>query len=42
MDILRHFEKLLTELFKNLNFDSRSVKFLNNRADPAPKDKETK
>ena len=42
MEILRHFEKLLTELFKNLNFDSRSVKFLNNRADPAPKDKETK
>jgi hypothetical protein len=31
-EVLKHFEKLLTELFRNLNFDSKSVKFLNNKS----------
>jgi hypothetical protein len=31
-EILVHFQTLLTELFKTLNFDSKSVRFLNNKS----------
>jgi hypothetical protein len=34
-EYLLHFQTLLTELFKNLQFDSKSVKFLNNKSEPA-------
>jgi hypothetical protein len=37
MEVLGHFQTLLTNLFKALNFDSRSVRFHNNASD-----KETK
>jgi hypothetical protein len=38
MDLLKHFQTLLTDLFKQLNFDSKSVRFLNNKVE----EKETK
>jgi hypothetical protein len=31
MDLLKHFQTLLTDLFKNLNYDSKAVRFLNNK-----------
>ena len=40
LDMLKHYQHLLTELFKTLNFDSKSVKFLNNRSDKKEGDKE--
>jgi hypothetical protein len=33
-EVLTHFQTLLTTLFQSLNFDSKSVHFLNNRAEP--------
>jgi hypothetical protein len=30
IEVLKHFQGLLTDLFKQLNFDSKSVRFLNN------------
>jgi phosphoribosyl 1,2-cyclic phosphodiesterase len=33
MELLKHFQQLLTELFKTLNFDSKSVRFLNNKTE---------
>lgn len=42
MDLLKHFQSLLTELFKTLNFDSKSVRYLNNRVEPKEASKETK
>lgn len=35
-EVLTHFQGLLTTLFQSLNFDSKSVHFLNNRSEPAP------
>lgn len=32
--VLTHFQGLLTTLFQSLNFDSRSVRFLNNSSEP--------
>jgi hypothetical protein len=32
--VLTHFQGLLTTLFQSLNFDSKSVRFLNNRSEP--------
>jgi hypothetical protein len=34
MEVLQHFQDLLTNLFKNLNFDSKSVRFMNNKTEP--------
>ena len=34
MDMLKHYQTLLTELFKSLSFDSKSVRFLNNKTEP--------
>jgi len=34
LDLLRHYQELLTDLFKALNFDSKSVKYLNNFSEP--------
>ena len=36
--VLTHYQVLLTHLFKNLNYDSKSVKFLNNKTDQTPKE----
>lgn len=33
MDLLKHYQTLLTDLFKTLNFDSKSVRFLNNKVE---------
>ena len=38
MQLLKHYQNLLTDLFKTLSFDSRSVRFLNNRTDPKEKE----
>ncbi len=35
-EVLTHFQELLTALFQSLNFDSKSVHFLNNRSEPQP------
>jgi hypothetical protein len=37
IEVLKHYQILLTDLFKNLNYDSKSVKFLNNKMDPIVK-----
>lgn len=42
MDLLKHFQTLLTELFKTLNYDSKSVRFLNNKVEPKEGAKEQK
>jgi hypothetical protein len=34
MEVLKHFQELLTSLFKELHFDSKAVRFLNNRTEP--------
>jgi len=34
LDLLKLYQDLLTNLFKELNFDSKSVKFLNNLTEP--------
>ena len=34
LDLLRHYQELLTGLFKALSFDSKSVKYLNNFTEP--------
>ena len=34
LDLLKLYQELLTNLFKELNFDSKSVKFLNNLTEP--------
>jgi hypothetical protein len=36
--VLTHYQVLLTHLFKSLNYDSKSVKFLNNKTEHAPKE----
>lgn len=38
MEVLTHYQTLLTNLFKSLNYDSKSVKFLNNKTDHGPKE----
>jgi len=40
MELLKHFQTLLTDLFKNLNFDSKLVRFLNNKSEPKEVPKE--
>lgn len=37
MDILKHYQTILTDLFKELNYDSKEVKFLNNKQEKGPK-----
>lgn len=34
LDLLKHYQELLTDLFKALSFDSKSVKYLNNFSEP--------
>lgn len=41
MDLLKHYQTLLTDLFKTLNFDSKSVRFLNNKVEPQEGHKES-
>jgi hypothetical protein len=36
MELLKHYQQLLTDLFKTLAFDSKSVRYLNNRAGDQP------
>lgn len=38
MELLKHFQALLTELFRALHFDSKSVRFLNNEQKEPSKD----
>lgn len=42
MELLKHFQDLLTGLFKALNFDSKSVRFLNNTSEQKEVPKEPK
>lgn len=42
MELLKHFQALLTDLFKMLHFDSKSVRFLNNASEQKEAAKETK
>jgi hypothetical protein len=34
MEVLNYFQTLITELFKNLGLDAKSVNFWNNKSDP--------